>query len=83
MLLAKQYKSDYKELVFEKEIKIPTIAKREIAKRISNAVTKLHPLIELLGKIINVKRLKDTPESYSNFLSTKRIIILICLFSAT
>ncbi|RGB22590.1 hypothetical protein C1646_775840 [Rhizophagus diaphanus] len=35
------------------------------------------------GKVINVKKLKDAPESYPDFLSSEKSIILIRLSSAT
>jgi hypothetical protein len=79
----KQYKPEHKGLIFGEAIKIPTIAKRGIAERIANAVIKPHPLVELPGKVINVKKLKDAPESYPDFLSINRTTTLIRSSPAT
>jgi hypothetical protein len=70
-------------LIFGEAIKIPTIAKRGIAERIANAVIKPHPFVELPGKVINVKKLKDAPESYPDFLSIDRTTTLIRSSPAT
>ena len=58
-------------------------SKQGIAERISNAIIKPHPLVELLGEVINVKKLKDAPESYPDFLSTKKTTTLIRSSPAT
>ncbi len=79
----KQYKSDHKRLAFREATKIFIKPKQGIAKRIANAVSKPYPLVEILGEVINVKKLRDTPESYPDFLSTEKMITLICSSPAT
>jgi hypothetical protein len=51
----KQYKSDHKGLVFGKVTEISAKPKQGIAERIANAVIKLHPLVELSGKLLMLK----------------------------
>jgi hypothetical protein len=63
-------------LVFGKAsdiIKLKKRPKQKIIDRMANAVVKLHLLIELPEKIINVKNLRDAPESYPDFLSSKKL----------
>src|SRR6185436_16945293 len=50
----KNYKPDHKGLAFGKVTEVSAKPKRGIAERISNAVTKPHPFVELLGEVINV-----------------------------
>ncbi|CAG8689560.1 75_t:CDS:2, partial [Cetraspora pellucida] len=60
--LQKQYKPDYKGLVFGEATDIIKLKDRPIQKivdRVANIVAKPHPFVELPGKVINVKRLKD------------------------
>ena len=48
----------------------------------TNAIAKSRSLVELSKKVINVKKLKDASESYSDFLSSEKTTILICLSPA-
>ena len=82
----KQYKPDHKGLVFKgvsDVIKPKERPKQKIVDRLANAIAKPHPLIELPGKVINVKKLKDAPESYPDFLSSEKTTTLICSSPAT
>ncbi|PKY36886.1 hypothetical protein RhiirB3_460590, partial [Rhizophagus irregularis] len=72
-----QYKSDHKGLAFGKVTKIFTKLKRGIVKRIGDAISNPHPLIELSEMSINVEKLKDAPEVYSDFLDIEKTTILI------
>src|SRR5436305_10568814 len=77
MLSTKQYKPDHKELTFEEVTKFFAKPKREIVERISDVISNLHSLIRLLETIINVEKLRDSSEAYSDFLSTERMTTLI------
>ena len=58
----KQYKPDHKGLVFKGVsdiIKPKEIPKQKIVDRLANAIAKPRPFVELPGKVINVKKLKD------------------------
>jgi hypothetical protein len=82
----KQYKPDHKGLVFKGAsdiIKPKEIPKQKIADRLANAIVKPRPLVELPGKVINVKKLKDAPESYPDFLSSEKTTTLIHSTPAT
>ena len=82
----KQYKPDHKGLAFKGAsdiIKPKEIPKQKIVDRLANAIAKPRPLVELPGKVINVKKLKDAPESYPDFLSSEKTITLICSSPAT
>ncbi|GES85293.1 hypothetical protein GLOIN_2v1770212 [Rhizophagus clarus] len=57
--------------------------KQKIVDRLGNAIAKPRPLIELPGKVINVKKLKDAPESYPDFLSSEKTTTLIRSSPAT
>ena len=48
----------------------------------TNAIAKPRSLVELSEKVINVKKLKDASESYSDFLSSEKTTTLICLSPA-
>ena len=74
----KQYKSDHKGLTFGEATKFFTKPKREIVERISDAISNPHSLVRLSETIINVKKLRDSSEAYPDFLSTEKIITLIC-----
>jgi len=56
---------------------------QKIVDRVANAVAKLRSLVELSGKVINVKKLKDAPESYPDFLSSEKTTTLIRSSPAT
>ena len=58
-------------------IKPKEISKQKIVDRLANAIAKPRPLVELPGKVINVKKLKDAPESYPDFLSSEKTTTLI------
>ena len=58
-------------------IKPKEIPKQKIVDRLANAIAKPRPLVELPGKVINVKKLKDVPESYPDFLSSEKTTTLI------
>ncbi|GBB89817.1 hypothetical protein RclHR1_16630002 [Rhizophagus clarus] len=79
----KQYKPDHKRLTFGKASTLRGIIKpknrsiQKIVDRVANAVAKPRSLVELPGKVINVKRLKDAPESYPDFLSSEKTTTLI------
>ncbi|GBB98171.1 hypothetical protein RclHR1_31540001 [Rhizophagus clarus] len=82
----KQYKPDHKGLVFKgvsDVIKPKERPKQKIVDRLGNAIAKPRPLIELPGKVINVKKLKDAPESYPDFLSSEKTTTLIRSSPAT
>jgi hypothetical protein len=82
----KQYKPDHKGLVFKGAsdiIKPKEIPKQKIVDRLANAIAKPRPLVELPGKVINVKKLKDAPESYPDFLSSEKTTTLIRSSPAT
>ena len=64
-------------------IKPKEIPKQKIVDRLANAIAKPRPLVELPGKVINVKKLKDAPESYPDFLSSEKTTTLIRSSSAT
>src|SRR5207245_4721963 len=53
------------------------IPKQKIVDRLANAISKPRPLVELSEKVINVKKLKDAPESYPDFLSSEKTTTLI------
>src|SRR4051794_21374617 len=73
----KQYKPDHKGLIFGKATKFFTKPKQGIVERISNAISNPHSFVRLSETIINVKKLRDSPEVYSDFLSTEKTITLI------
>ncbi|CAG8522081.1 10038_t:CDS:2, partial [Cetraspora pellucida] len=73
----KQYKPDYKGLVFEKVTEISAKPKREIVKRIADVISNPCLLVELSEMVINIEKLKDAFEAYPNFLSTEKITTLI------
>ncbi|GES77048.1 hypothetical protein GLOIN_2v1482150 [Rhizophagus clarus] len=79
----KQYKPDHKGLTFGEASTLRDIIKpkdrpiQKIVDRVANAIAKPRPLVELSGKVINVKKLKDAPESYPDFLSSEKITTLI------
>ncbi|GES82553.1 hypothetical protein GLOIN_2v1770212 [Rhizophagus clarus] len=85
----KQYKPDHKGLTFGEASTLRDIIKpknrpiQKIVDRVVNAIAKLRPLVELSGKVINVKKLKDAPESYPDFLSSEKTTTLIRLSPAT
>jgi Origin of replication binding protein len=82
----KQYKPDYKGLAFGEVSGIIKPKDRSIQKivdRLANAIAKPRPLVELPGKVINVKKLKDAPESYPDFLSSEKTTTLIRSSPAT
>ena len=54
-------------------IKLKEKPKQKIVDRLANAIAKPRPLVELPEKVINVKKLKDAPESYPDFLSSKKL----------
>jgi hypothetical protein len=56
---------------------------QKIVNRVANAVAKPRPFVELSGKVIDVKKLKDAPESYPDFLSSEKTTTLIRSFLAT
>ena len=74
----KNYKPDHKGLVFGKVTEIPAKPKRGIVERIGNAISNPRPLVGLSEMMINVEKLKDTPEVYSDFLGIEKITTLIC-----
>src|SRR6266498_1657092 len=73
----KQYKPDHKGLTFGKATKFSAKPKRGIVERISNAISNPHSLVRLSEMIINVEKLRDSPEAYPNFLSTEKMTTLI------
>jgi hypothetical protein len=73
----KNYKPDYKGLVFGKVTEIPAKSKRGIVKRIGDAISNSRPLVGLSKTMINVEKLKDAPEVYPNFLGIKKMTTLI------
>ncbi|CAG8579886.1 9643_t:CDS:10, partial [Scutellospora calospora] len=82
----KQYKLDHKGLSFDKvsdKVELKEKPKLGLSERITNAVLNPHSLSELHGEVINVKKLKDTPESYPDFLSTEKTATLIRSSPAT
>jgi len=82
----KQYKPDHKGLAFGEVSDIIKLKDRSIQKivdRLANAIAKPHPLVELPGKFINVKKLKDASELYPDFLSSEKTTTLIRSSPAT
>ncbi|CAG8749569.1 25777_t:CDS:1, partial [Gigaspora rosea] len=82
----KQYKPDHKGLSFDKvsdKVELKEKPKLGLSERIANAVLNPRSLPELHGEVINVKKLKDTPESYPDFLSTEKTATLIRSSPAT
>ncbi|GBB94707.1 hypothetical protein RclHR1_02400003 [Rhizophagus clarus] len=85
----KQYKPDHKGLTFGEISTLQDIIKpkdrliQKIVDRVANAIAKPRPLVELSGKVINVKKLKDAPESYPDFLSSEKTTTLIRSSPAT
>ena len=73
----KQYKPDHKGLTFGEATKFFAKPKREIVERISDAISNPHSLVRLSETIINVEKLRDSPEAYHNFLSTEKMTTLI------
>ncbi len=73
----KNYKLDHKGLAFEKVIKISAKPKKGIVERIDDAILNPRPLVRLLEMIINVEKLKNAPEVYSNFLGIEKTTTLI------
>ncbi|CAG8624586.1 15658_t:CDS:2, partial [Gigaspora rosea] len=66
--------------IFDKvsdKVELKEKPKLGLSKRIANAVLNPYSLPELHGEVINVEKLKDTPESYPDFLSTEKIATLI------
>jgi len=51
--------------------------KRGIVERIGDAISNPRPLIELSEMAINVEKLKDIPEVYSDFLGIEKTTTLI------
>ncbi|KAG9288576.1 hypothetical protein G9A89_008448 [Geosiphon pyriformis] len=77
----KQYKPDYKGLSFNKvsnKVESKEKPKWGLIKRLPNAVKHPHPLVELSEKIINVKKMKDAPKAYPDFLCENLTTTLIC-----
>ena len=70
-------------MIFEKATKFFTKPKRRIVERISDVISNPHSLVRLLEMIINVEKLRDSSEVYSDFLNTKKMIMLICSPSGT
>ncbi|CAG8808590.1 33143_t:CDS:2 [Gigaspora margarita] len=62
---------------FLRMTEISAKSKREIVKKIGDAISNPHPLVGLLEMIINVEKLKDAPEVYSDFLGIEKMTILI------
>jgi len=58
-------------------IKISAKPKKGIVERIDDAILNPRPLVRLLEMIINVEKLKNAPEVYSNFLGIEKITTLI------
>ena len=58
--------------------KISAKPKRGIVERIGDAISNSRPLIGLSEMMINVKKLKDAPEVYPDFLGIEKITTLIC-----
>ena len=52
--------------------------KRGIVERIGDAISNPCPLVGLSEMMINVKKLKDAPEVYSDFLDIEKTTTLIC-----
>ena len=73
----RQYKPDHKGLTFGKTTKFSAKPKRGIVERISDAISNPHSLVRLSETIINVEKLRDSPEAYPDFLSTEKMTILI------
>ena len=73
----KNYKPDHKGLVFGKVTEIPAKPKRGIVEKIGDAISNPHPLVGLSETMINVKKLKDAPEVYSDFLNIEKMITFI------
>ena len=73
----KQYKPDHKGLAFGEATKFSAKPKRGIVERIGDAISNPRPLVELLEIMINVKKLKDAPEVYPNFLGIEKTTTLI------
>ncbi len=57
--------------------KISAKSKREIVKRIGNAISNPHSLIGLSEIMINIEKLKDASEVYFNFLDIEKMTIFI------
>jgi hypothetical protein len=74
----KQYKPDHKGLIFGEATKFSAKPNQGIVERISNVISNPHSLVRLSGTIINVEKLRDSPEVYPDFLSTEKMTILIC-----
>ncbi|UZO05894.1 uncharacterized protein OCT59_026232 [Rhizophagus irregularis] len=72
-----QYKPDHKGLAFGKVTEISTKPKRGIVERIGDAISNPRPLIELSEMAINVEKLKDALEVYSDFLGIEKMTTLI------
>ena len=73
----KQYKPDHKGLTFGEATKFSAKPKRGIVERISDAISNSHSLVRLSETIINVEKLRDSPEAYPDFLSTEKMTTLI------
>ncbi|CAG8577898.1 18208_t:CDS:2, partial [Cetraspora pellucida] len=83
----KQYKPEHKSFSFNKisnkvesEVKLK---KWRLIERLSKAVKHSCPLIELSGNNINVKKIENASEAYSDFMSKKPTTTLICLSVAS
>ena len=57
--------------------KISAKPKKRIVKRIGDAISNPHSLVKLSEMMINVEKLKDVPEVYSDFLNIEKITTLI------
>ena len=71
----KQYKPDHIDI--REATKFFAKPKRGIVERISDAISNPHSLVRLSETIINVEKLRDSPEVYPDFLSTEKMTTLI------
>ncbi|PKK57159.1 hypothetical protein RhiirC2_798576 [Rhizophagus irregularis] len=63
--------------IFGKVTEISAKPKRGKVERIADAISNPHPLVELSETVINVKKLRDAPKAYPDFLNTEKTTTLI------
>ncbi|RIB11429.1 hypothetical protein C2G38_2203417 [Gigaspora rosea] len=76
----KQYKPEHKSISFDKvsnKVESKEKPKWGLIERIVKAIKHPHPLPQLPGEVINVKKIENAPEAYLDFLSEEHTTILI------